>query len=708
MPLLLGCLLLGGLLLGGAPSAAPAPAPAPVVLVGISGLRWSDVSAAVTPTLWQLIGSSAVGSTQVRSARSVTCPVDGWLTISAGVNATSDEMTGERDPLNPGQVQTEGPVRCGVPTISNGLVDGWADFTEVQRDVAGAYGTLGTLGEALAQAQVCATAVGPGAGVALADSAGAVARYADAWSPALLQECPITVVDAGAIPQTSSQRTGALREFDDRVRDLVGTAPAGTSVLVTGVADPAASPPPLQVAVEHVVGQSMPSWLTSLSTRGPLAIVALRDITATLLARSEVTYAGIDGAPWEASGARELSVSQTVEDRRNVSRLSEVIPAHGGSLGAALAVMPTAVLIGCLGALVARRRGYRWAARPTFSRLAAVAALFGASLWPALYLVSAARWWQYDSPTLVLGSVTVAATLAIAAAALASRSQRPWRFVLVLSVITFATLTLDGLSGTPLQVASILGAGPVYGGRFYGFGNVTFTIYATSALLLAAVAAQVLVDRDNRRGGVAAAAGIGAVAVVIDGWPAFGADFGGLIALVPGVIVLLLLIAQVRLTYQRLGLVILTGGMAVAIVAALDYVRPADRRSHMGDFVERLVSGEAGQVLSNKADALGSSLTSPLGLIEIAVFGVMMAAALQPQRWHLPELQEVYDAWPILRSALLATGVTCALGTLVNDSGALVAGLGVVTTLPLLIATCAWWTTLPEASVVPPVAVAPA
>ncbi|GAB3843450.1 hypothetical protein GCM10029963_18310 [Micromonospora andamanensis] len=55
-----------------------------VVLVGVAGLRWDDVDAERTPTLWRLAGEGSIGSLSVRSARRPTCPVDGWLTLGAG------------------------------------------------------------------------------------------------------------------------------------------------------------------------------------------------------------------------------------------------------------------------------------------------------------------------------------------------------------------------------------------------------------------------------------------------------------------------------------------------------------------------------------------------------------------------------------------------------------------------------------------------
>jgi len=687
---------LPGGLIPAAASTTRAAQPMPVIVVGSSGLRWSDVTPSGTPTLWGLVGNSAVGSTQVRSARSGTCPADGWLTISAGVKAASIAESVGRDPLNPGQVATDGGIRCKpIAVAGDGRVASWSTYAQVQRELSGAYGVPGTLGERLTVAGVCATAVGPGAAVALADSRGIAARYTQTWTPKVQHQCPVTVVDAGNLSASAPERAAQLTALDALVGQVVDAASTGSHVIVTGVADPSESPPPLQVGIEHVVGTDQPSWLTSESTRGPLAIVALSDVTASVLALAGVTFDGLEGTPWQPGAVRELSTALTIEDRRDVQQLSDVISEDGPLLGAWAAVALAAVLTACLLALLARRRGHAWAGRPAFARVTVGAALFWAAIPAALYLVTAFRWWQYDHPTLALGTLSVGVAVGLAVAAAYARISAPWRYVLVLCGATFVVLTVDGVSGTALQAGSVLAAGPVYGGRFYGFGNVTFTVYATATLLLAAAVAQALLDRGHRRGAIAATLGIGALALGVDGWPGFGADFGGLIALAPGVGLVVLAVASVRLTYARLAGVSLIGVVAVAVVSFLDYQRPPQSRSHMGEFVARLRAGEADEVLANKLDALVASLTSPLGWAELSVFGLAVAVVLSPRRLRVPGLQRLFDVWPLLRPALLALAVTCAIGTVVNDSGALIAGLGVLTAAPVLIATCARSTTRP-------------
>ncbi|MGH3477996.1 MAG: hypothetical protein ACRDQD_14290, partial [Nocardioidaceae bacterium] len=686
---------------------APAAEPAPVILVGVSDLRWTDIDPRVTPNLWQMVGNSAVGSVSVRTVRPVTCPIDGWLSLSAGSEATSTEVDSDRDFLNPGQVGSGELPSCGllpdVDTSRDGTyeIEGWDDFVRLQEDTRGAYGTLGTLGNLLAAADVCATPIGPGAAVALADLDGTGQRYELGMSAEALRECPVTIIDAGSTNESSVLRPSSLAEFDTLVSDVVAAAPPGTHIMISGVADPTASPPPLQVAMEHVVGAPRPAWLSSASTRHA-GLVQLTDLVPTILQLANVPYDQFDAKPWESDSVRRMSVTDTVDDRRDFDQIAEVIPDEGPIFGAWIAAVPMSILLGSLVALLAKRQGVRWAQHPLFNRLGIGAALFAGAIPTALYLVTAVRWWRWDHPALVLGTVTVIAAVAIAAASAVARIPYPWRFVTVQCAITYGALTFDGLNGTKLQLGSLLAAGQVYGGRFYGFGNVTFTVYATATLLLAAAAAQMLLRRGRRDLAVAATMVIGGLAVLVDGWPTFGADFGGILALVPGVVLLVLLTAGVAMTWRRVVVVAGTGVVVVAVVAWLDYLRPAENRSHMGAFVARVIDGEAGEVIENKIDALVTSVSTPLGWLEIVGFAFAVAIVAWPDAFKVPELSRVFEEWPALRHALLALAVTFAVGTLVNDSGALIAGLGVLTTAPLMIATCAWWAMRPVPASKPP------
>ena len=87
---LLACLLAALALAQPAQASSAPPRAQHVVVVGLSGLRWSDVSAARTPALWRLAGQGSAGNLVDYAVLPLTCPADGWLTLNAGARAQSD------------------------------------------------------------------------------------------------------------------------------------------------------------------------------------------------------------------------------------------------------------------------------------------------------------------------------------------------------------------------------------------------------------------------------------------------------------------------------------------------------------------------------------------------------------------------------------------------------------------------------------------
>src|SRR5206468_1985314 len=96
----------------------------------------------------------------------------------------------------------------------------------------------------------------------------------------------------------------------------------------------------------------------------------------------------------------------------------------------------------------------------------------------------------------------------------------------------------DQLAGAPLQISAPLGDNPLIAGRFHGMGNIDFAVFAAAALLCAGVFGGQLVGRGHRAAGIAVAAAIGLVALVVDGAPPLGNDAGGAVTLLPAVVVL--------------------------------------------------------------------------------------------------------------------------------------------------------------------------
>ena len=83
-------------------------------------------------------------------------------------------------------------------------------------------------------------------------------------------------------------------------------------------------------------------------------------------------------------------------------------------------------------------------------------------------------------------------------------------------------------------------------------------------------------------------------------------------------------VSGVRITWPRLLIIGGSAVVAVGLISVLDWARGPDRRSHLGNFMQRIIDGDALDVVSRKASRR-TTLTGPLGIgalvIGIALLG---------------------------------------------------------------------------------------
>ncbi|MFF3443953.1 hypothetical protein [Streptosporangium sp. NPDC002721] len=696
-----------GLLWPGAAHAAT-QADGRVMLIGVPGLRWSDLSPTGTPNLWQLAGRSAVGSLSVRAVGRVTCPYDGWLTVSAGVRSAVG-------------------YGCGLPPLPESDQAGAVipDYGYLHQ-VAGQR-NAGTLGEAVNAAGECTLAIGPGAALALADRSGKVDVYAP--SPAqvradVLTKCRVMAVDVDdlirpyvtgeRLPQeedrlTAQERAAALRLADAKAGAVLTVLPEDVGVLLAGLSDHGGNPH-LRVAMMRD-GDISGRFLGAASTHRDDTTI-LPDITATMLSLTGIaTPASVIGVPWQASERRTggTEAARLELDRADVA--GETIRNVGGIFFTAVAVLQVAFYLTAF-LLLRRRRGL------TGIRVAAITL---ASVPVSTYLVNLTPWHHAGAPVLALVGGIAGCALLLAAVALAG----PWRRaplgpLAVVAGVTAAVLAGDLLTGTTLQLNSVMGYSAVVGARYYGLGNIPFALFATSVLLLAATIAHRLTRGDRldvtdavapgsatdrpaggsrasmaatdrpvggSRASMAAAAVVavlGGFAMILGGWPGVGSDFGGVIAFVPGIAVTALLIAGRRVSIVKLGAFCVAGGVIVMSIAYLDYLRPPGSQTHLGRFVGQVFTGEALEVIGRKLSAMLGTLLSPnLMPVVIAAVAFLVYALLRPEQATAGVLPAAFAHSPALRAGLIGTLVSGVVGMLVNDSGAAVLSMALALAVPL-------------------------
>lgn len=540
------------------------------------------------------------------------CAAAGWATLGAGRRTG---VNGLCDPRVDSQRVTDWPQRLAAAAAHHGDA------------------TLGTLAASIPG---CVAAVGPRAALAAARPDGTVAHYDTInhfLADGLAMPCPLTLVDPG--------------KQSDHIITALAERPQVT-LIVTGIGPPAGSRDPSLQAL--YVLPAAAGWLTSASTRRD-GIVNLTDLTATLIAaggRSEIgSPARVDGSPFKLR--TEIVTASAAQDHLEaVAALSDAAVRADTVLGVSGAILLLVLIVSITaGRLAVARPILGWGTVLPATMLLTGAVPWNATRWPVLVLLA------------TLGGLSIALTVAILAGA--KRLRVP--FAVAGAAVTATAFTVDAALGGVMEPGSMLNSRPVNGGRWYGFGNVTFAVYAAAALVLAGYLAHRLRTSGQRRAGLASVAVIGFGVVLCEGWPSMGADFGGVIALTPALFWLLLVLADIPITWPKL---VTIGGSALFLVTAiswLDWRRGPTARTHLGGFFQRILDGDAVNIIIRKAAAATGSILNPLAM-GLVLAGVVAWVVLF--RRLLPTLRTQFTT---LHTVAIATLAVAILGTALNDGG---------------------------------------
>ena len=664
-----------------------------VVVVGISGLRWGDVSPSVTPTLWRLAGQGSVGSLVDYAVLPLTCPADAWLTLNAGDRAQSDHTNAAC-----GAFPAVTPAGAGAVVPAMGSLEAYNNQFHNSPD-------WGLLAQGVPG---CATAVGPGAALALADSTGHVASYlpsAADLTAGVLARCPLTVVDLGNIG--SAERSSTLASVDAQLARIAADVPAGSTLLVTA---PGATtkPPHLQLALVDGPGYQA-GLLTAASTRQP-GLVVLTDLTPTVLGwlggpasanTASANTASANTVPADAVGAQITrgdrgSLTSTVQSLAGRDTAEQVWTSTHDEFFWAYALADAVVLAGIglafwpgmspgiisSAAEDKRRRRARWWR---------VAGVFAAAVPVATFLANLVPWSLSAHPAAWLYTTSVVLAAVIALAALLGPWRRdplaPFGVVCLFTLVVFG---IDVMTGSRLQLETPFGLSVLEAGRFYGIGNEALGIYGISGLLGAGWLALVALRRStssrssSRRPAVLAVAVVATFAVFASGWPGFGGKVGGTIAMVPCFALLALAVAGIRLNWRLLLLVLASGLALFAVFALVNYFVPITGKSDISSFAGSSLHGHSGGLLLRKINSNIGSLSvntfSPLIPIVAVWTGLML---WRPSWFGLKTEPRAYAAEPLMRPLLGVIWLLPVLGWFADDSGVIVPAAALPFALPL-------------------------
>ncbi|HVF20311.1 MAG TPA: hypothetical protein VNA14_08710 [Mycobacteriales bacterium] len=634
-----------------------------VVVLGVPGLDWRDVTPTAMPRLHALAAEGSIGALSVRAATAVTRRYDGWVTLGAGNRARARTVDKDESATLPPEGQEQLPAPRPVPPGAP-IRDPAIGPIQRNNDRLSFDTRIGALGEALVEAGLRSAAVGRGAMLGALDQDGDVSAYAETLDalPDPARFDLVVVEDASAYRDDS-----ALGAVDATVGALVDERRPGDLLLVLGVSHRRLDVPHLQVAIARGPGFEG-GRLRSASTRRD-GFAQLIDVAPTVL------YAlGVE-VPDGVVGQRLLRVGGRRTDE--IARLVD----HDVAAVAHRRYVPPFFFLLVLAQLLLY--GYAWWAlrrrpasgRDRLRRFTRQASLAFAAVPAATYLAQIVPWWRHGLAVLL---VVVAAFVGVV---FAVASAGPWRRRILgppgaVAAMTAVVLAADLVTGARLQLSSLAGYSPLVAGRFAGIGNVAFAVLATSALLATAA----LCDGRRRTTTVGIVAAVGVVTIAVDGNPSWGSDFGGVVALVPGFVVLGLLLTGRRVSWRIVCVVALLAVALVTAFALLDYTRPEESRSHLGRFVEQVRDGGAGTIVKRKAQANVRLLThSVLTLVVPIAVGFLAFVLLKP--WG--GLRRALERTPALRAGLIAVLVMALVGFAANDSGVAVPALALTLAIPI-------------------------
>ena len=256
----------------GAPaqSASPIRSPAPVVVLATTGLSWADIAEiadaqeaagavpadqATSRILLSLAARAEPANLVQRTVGDVTCPADAWLALGAGAR------TSAVGPPEGGQ--------CAWPPS-------WQQALDASHE-AGYAASPGALADALSRAGLEATAIGPGAELALTRPDGGAPAIADSLADLVPEGLPaLTVVDG---TRSGADPAGGLLEDLKTLTD----APGGVRVIVASLADPADPGPQMLLLPAGTTGWGDDGDLIAGPSTHQAGYVQLTDLAPTIL-----------------------------------------------------------------------------------------------------------------------------------------------------------------------------------------------------------------------------------------------------------------------------------------------------------------------------------------------------------------------------------------------------------------------------------------
>lgn len=678
-----------------------------VVVVTVPGVTWATVERAQPRNILEAAEAGSIGSMSVRTNSSRTTYASGFASLGAGARVDGGGSTGHlvKDP--------EGAPRvAGLDEVDRLLDD--AGYTTVEAGaLAGALGgrpvaAVGTSDQGfdppvpVGRSQWSLLAATDGEGVVDVPLTGPdllraarepygvetdLTRLQRAIDEVLAVPCMTVFVDTGDLARADALATATGR-FDATDRDvalaradeIVGSVRAelhehSDLLLILAPTSPAWEED-VHFGVAIAEGPRFPAGtlLQSPSTRRP-GMVTLPDIAPTILSHfGEQRPSSMLGRSMYAVAAEE---EDRVATQIGLDEESVFVDSMRAPISTAFVVVQVAIYaIVALFIWLRERRGTA-DAHTHRSRRYATGALGVVAFPVATYMAGIID--QTILGPIGLVAFLLALDALIVGAAMVS-AKDPFDRLLVVTGFTYAVIIVDLMTGAQLQLNTVFSYSPLVAGRFAGIGNIAYSVLAAVTVLTGAL----IVHRaGGSRSSLRFVAFLFALAVFVDAAPGFGADVGGILALVPGLGLTWLLLADRKPNLKMILVLVFAVLAAGALFLALDLARPEESQTHLARLWQDTLR-RGPQVF---VDVVGRKLETNIRVFRTTIWTYLVPPALAlialllvrpSDRW-----QRVADRYPRLRAGLVGCLCVAVLGFAFNDSGIVVPAMMLAFLAPL-------------------------
>ncbi|MCH7229755.1 hypothetical protein L0U85_02610 [Glycomyces sp. L485] len=642
-----------------------------VTLLGVGGLTWTDIDTENTPNLSALAEGGSLAELNTNSARNFTCTLDGWLTLSAGAPAVSTAFgdTADCGPVDADQVTVDG---------DGAAVSGLTDLVALNREL-----DQGTELGMLAAGTSCATAIGPAAAYAAANSVGNVSEYASTVPSGdelagALAECPLTVVDGGVLPSGEAERAAALASIDSTVGELRQARGEGSAIIVTGISQ-TREPNRLLATIANFGGEGDHNLL-DLPTERP-GYLRLTDLSATILALLDAPL------PENVTGSSAGAVSdmlsyeerQAVFDDTDTRLIAADVAAPATQWLQVLLFLALTIVAWPLLHLL-RRAGQPGVKPPPLWLMRAniVIALVCALFFGAGILADFFGWWNTSQPGIIgpAAALAISAVCAVAAIIL-PRRHSPAGLMVTVSAFGLLVTVLAMLFHTSAPLGTLLGDYTVADSSSNELGPVATGMFIASLWLLAAAAAWGL----PRRFRAPMMAGIGALGVLVVSVGFLGDSIPAAVAITVGTCLAAAIATGGWVSFSRLAWSGLAGVAVLLGLSWIDYQRPEPERGALGSFLADLTGETSGVIATGVGSNIVAVFTSPLSLLTVVAGLYCWLVLLRPGGG----LRRAFGLYPPLRAAFSAAVVGSAIAGLLQGKGLMSLGSALAVMVPLAI-----------------------